>query len=139
VTIADLVEEYLATRAPGWLVLTVPEALECGLSALRFYAAHGTVQSLLETDPDGVVTDESSDLHRVNEDTGLTTGEWAIVRPLFTLYVEREQAMRLEASRAAGLEVYGRQVSEVAADIAMMESPEGLPARAFAAAAFTVE
>jgi hypothetical protein len=100
--------------------------------------AHGTVQSLLETDGEGVTTDTSGDLYRVNEETALTTGEWAIVRPLFALYVEREQAMRLEVSRAVSLEVYGRQVSEVTADIAVMESPEGLPARAFAAAAFTV-
>lgn len=74
----------------------------------------------------------------VTADTVLSMGEWALIRPLFVLYTERENAMRLEASRASGLEVYGRAVSEIASDIAFMESPDGLPSRAFSHAVIEV-
>ena len=67
----------------------------------------------------------------ISGDTVLSMGEWALIRPLFVLYTERENAMRLEASRAMGLEVYGRAVSEISGDIERMESPDGLPSRAF--------
>ncbi len=138
-TLADLVAEFVATRSPGWLVLTEAEAAECALAALRFYAAHGAVESLMTVDLDGLPVDTSVDLRPIQIAVELTTGEWSIVRPLFALYVEREQALRLEASRAAGLDVYGRPVSEIAGDIALMEGPDGVPSRAFAAAAVTVE
>ncbi|WP_374566037.1 hypothetical protein [Ideonella sp.] len=138
-TLADLVAEFVATRSPGWLVLTEAEAAECAVAALRFYAAHGFVASLVVVDPDGLPVDTSIDLRLIHLAVDLTTGEWSIVRPLFALYVEREQALRLEASRAAGLDVYGRPVSEIAGDIALMEGSDGVPSRAFAAAAVTVE
>ena len=138
-TLADLVAEYVATRSPGWLVLTEAEAAECAVAALRFYAAHGVIASLITVDPDGLPADTSVDLRLVQLEVDLTTGEWSIVRPLFGLYVEREQALRLEASRAAGLDVYGRPVSEIAGDIAVMEGPDGVPSRAFATPAVTVE
>lgn len=138
-TLADLVAEFVATRSPGWLVLTESEATECAVAALRFYAAHGAVASLVVVDPDGLPVDTSIDLGLVSAAADLTTGEWAVIRPLFSLYVEKEQALRLEASRAAGLDVYGRQVSEIAGDIAAMEGPDGVPSRAFAASAVTVE
>ena len=47
----------------------------------------------------------------------LSLSEWAIIKPLFELYVERENAMHLEASRVLGVDVYGRGVSEVKQDI----------------------
>jgi hypothetical protein len=139
VTLSELVAEFVATRSPGWLVLTEIESQECALAALRFYAAHGIVASLIVLDPDGVPVDTSADIGLIDATVELTAGEWAVVRPLFSLYVEKEQALRLEASRAAGLEVYGRQVAEVSADIAVMEGPDGLPSRAFGMPAVTVE
>lgn len=138
-TLADLVAEFVATRSPGWLVLTEVETQDCAVAALRFYAAHGVVASLIVVDPDGVPVDTSVDMRLIDATVDLTTGEWAVVQPLFCLYVEKEQALRLEASRAAGLEVYGRQVAEVTADISVMEGPDGLPSRAFGLPAVTVE
>ena len=61
--------------------------------------------------------------------TDVTVSEWAIIRPLFLLYVERETALQLEATRVMGADVFGRSSSEVATDIAQMEAE--LPHRAF--------
>jgi hypothetical protein len=44
------------------------------------------------------------------------------VRPLFILYVERENAVYLEASRSLGVDVYGRSASEIAQDIVQKET-----------------
>jgi hypothetical protein len=65
----------------------------------------------------------------VVNDLDLTMSELAIIKPLFNLYVTRENAIHLEASRALGLEVYGRSVAEIESDIKQIE--EDLPKRAF--------
>src|SRR5438094_50133 len=36
----------------------------------------------------------------------LTDGEWALIRPLYMLYIEKANAVALEASRTLGVEVY---------------------------------
>jgi hypothetical protein len=155
--IQALVTEFTGPRAPGWLVLAPHEVLNCAIDAARFYAGYGDIRSISGSDtlpgaPDpangpgdiGYLAPEPASaepvvepslpiksLGYVNDQTVLSMGEWALIRPLFVLYAERENAMRLEASRAMGLEVYGRSASEIASDIAAMESPDGLPARAF--------
>lgn len=73
----------------------------------------------------------------IDEDTDISTGEWAVIRPLFVLYCERENAARLEASRALGLDVYGRSVSEIAGEIHAMEN-ETIPNKAAVALAIEV-
>lgn len=65
----------------------------------------------------------------IDETTQLSDSEWAIIRPLFVLYVERETALQLEASRGLGMDVFGRSTSEIAADVAVLE--QELPKRAF--------
>lgn len=155
--IEALVTEFMGTRAPGWLVLDSPEVLECAVAAARFYAGYGDIKSISLSDtlpgapaptaggpadigyfapaPVSVepVIAESLPIKSpgyITIQTLLSTGEWAIIRPLFVLYTERENAMRLEASRAVGLDVYGRMVSEIASDIGMMEN-DILPGKAF--------
>lgn len=155
--VVDLVDEFVATRSPGWLVLTQPETLGSCIDAVRYYAAYGNIASLSLSDdlpgapepasasippgpdPEPVIAPSLpiKNLAFIDENTDLTVGEWALIRPLFLLYVERENSMRLEASRAAGIEVFGRSVSEVAQDITMMEN-ETLPARAFSHAVIEV-
>jgi hypothetical protein len=157
VIVLDLVTEYAATRSPGWLALTEPQTLAACIDATRYYAAYGNVSSLSLSDrlpgapdpgstsippgpdpvPDSVPSLPVKNLMFIDENTELTVGEWSVIRPLFVLYVERENAMLLEASRAAGIEVYGRSVSEVAQDITMMET-ETLPNRAFSHALIEV-
>lgn len=65
----------------------------------------------------------------LDENTVVTQGEWGFIRPLFMLYVEREQSIQLEASRNLGVDVYGRSTSEIDQDIARAEGD--IPERAF--------
>lgn len=154
--IGDLVEQYLAVRAPGWLVLDSIEAQECAIAAARLYAGYGDIKSLSHSDvlqqapgadvslplppdpaPDVVPALPVKDMELIDSETELTTGEWAIIAPLFRLYCERESAMRLEASRGMGVDVYGRSVSEVSQEITMMET-ETIPSKSFVSAILTV-
>lgn len=129
-TLSELVSEFASVRRPGWLVMADPELDQFGIEAARYYAAYGDIKSLSGSDvlPGAGDTPAGSDpvvapslpvkkLELISGDVELTVGEWALIRPLFLLYVERENALRLEASRANGLEVFGRSVSEVSADI----------------------
>lgn len=149
-TLSELITEFTSVRRPGWLVMADPELAQFGLEAVRFYAAYGDIKSLSNSDvlpgagdtlPSTPVTVVPSlpikRLELITETVELTPGEWAVIRPLFILYVERENALRLEASRANGLEVYGRSVGEVSADIARQEE-EIIPAKAFVYAAETI-
>lgn len=147
-TITELVSEFLAVRAPGWLVLAQPEVEECAVAAARFYAAYGDIRSLSKSDvlqeaagadqprpappevePELLPALPIKSLALITAATDVSTGEWAVIRPLFFLYTERENAQRLEASRGLGVDVFGRSVSEIAQDISREE--EALPAKAF--------
>jgi hypothetical protein len=65
----------------------------------------------------------------VDGTTVISQSEWAVIRPLFLLYVEREQALYLESTRAFGSDVYGRSSSEIMSDIDRAELD--LPGNAF--------
>lgn len=58
----------------------------------------------------------------LSADSDITDGEWGLIRPLYMLYVERENARGLEASRGMGVDVYGRTVDQVEADIRQYET-----------------
>lgn len=120
-TLQELIDQFTSVRRPGWLVMGDDELTQFGVEAVSFYAGHGDVRSI-----DG----GTPALVDITGDIALTPGEWSIIRPLFLLYVERENALRLEASRANGLEVFGRSASEIAADIKNYEE-EVLPSKAF--------
>ncbi|WP_186083669.1 hypothetical protein [Burkholderia gladioli] len=62
-------------------------------------------------------------------DTDITDSEWGLIRPLFMLYVERENGRGLEASRVEGVDPYGRSVDQVESDIRQYEGE--LPRLAF--------
>lgn len=59
----------------------------------------------------------------------LTVGEWSLIRPLFLLYIERENAIYLESTRVMGVDVFGRSVAEITTDIVAYEAE--LPKLAF--------
>lgn len=65
----------------------------------------------------------------IDADFCVSDGEWAVIRPLFELYVEKENALLLEASRGLGVDAYGRSVAEIEADITQKELE--LPSLAF--------
>jgi hypothetical protein len=115
--ISEMVGQYRSVRESTGLLLTPEELMECAINAARFYAGYGPLRLL----PSTAIEPEAA--------TGLTIGELALIRPLFVLYAEREQASMLEASRAANLDFYGRSVSEISADIQAAE--DGMSERSF--------
>lgn len=68
--------------------------------------------------------------------TDITVSEWAEIRPLFLLYVERETALHMEATAMLGASGLGRSSSEVAGDISQYEAD--YPRKVFFFEAFTV-
>jgi hypothetical protein len=121
-TLSAMVAGFLQTRAPGWLVLAAPEANDCALRAVQFYAGYGPIRSLNGTDP-------ITDLSTVDLTVVLTPGEWSIIFPLFLLYLEFENAQRLEASESDGVQKWGRSSETIKQDIDKLQ--EDMPKRAF--------
>jgi hypothetical protein len=152
-----LAAEYLTIRAAGGLVLIQAEVTDCAIRAARHYAAYGNLRSIslsdalpeapapgataipAAADPEPTVVESLpvKNLTYITDQTEVSVGEWSSIQPLFTLYVEKENAMRLEASRSMGIEVYGRSVGEIAQDISREE--EAMPQKAFSHAVLTVE
>lgn len=152
-----LATEYLAIRAAAGVVLVQADVTDCAVRAARHYAAYGNLRSISLSDvlpgapapgateipaapdpePAVVASLPVKNLTYITDQTEVSVGEWSSIQPLFTLYVEKENAIRLEASRAMGIEVYGRSVSEVAQDISREE--ESMPQKAFSHAVVTVE
>ncbi len=98
---------YLTHIKPTGLVLD-KEAVEAqALKVAIYYTAFGSLEHQMDAD--------------VSLDTLVTFEEWSTIQPLFELYVERENAIVLEASRVMGVEVYGRSVSEIKNDITQSE------------------
>jgi hypothetical protein len=127
VKLSGLVAEFMAERDGSGLYADDPAIDRCAIAAARFYAAYGPVASMDDVDPP--VTE-------VTADTELTTGEWALIRPLFLLYVERIEVRVQEASAAAGHVAVGRSAETVAGDIKAME--EAIPHMSFVEPAFSV-
>lgn len=106
---------------PLGTVLTDSILLAMGVAAVSRYSGYAALRSAPE---------------EINGDTDLSMGEWVIIRPLFLLYVERENALYLEASRGMGLDPYGRTVGEITADITAYEGE--LPRLAFSRMPVTI-
>ena len=111
----DLAEQFAGTERPAGNLLSSEAILAQAVAATRMYAGYGKLSSA----PQGVITG----------DIDVSVSEWAVIRPLFLLYVERENALQLEASRGLGVDVFGRDSSTIAADITQIEME--LPAKAF--------
>lgn len=90
------------------LVVTQETVLAQAIAAARFVAGWKTFEHY-EFARQGPITGE----------VVLSHSEWALIRPLFVLMVERQNAQALEASRTFGVEAYGRTSSEIEADIRM--------------------
>lgn len=67
----------------------------------------------------------------IGGDTLISQSEWSVIRPLFILYIERENAMLLESTHMFGAEVYGRSSSEINNDIQQMETDPMIAHRMF--------
>lgn len=120
--ISDLAAQHMA-QLPLGLVLT-PEQVERSLrDAVRFYCGHADLESGDVVDARALINGDST------QDADLSHSEFSLIQPLWLLYLERENAMAMEASRSFGPEMVGRSVAEVVMGITDYESR--LPMLAF--------
>ncbi len=122
----EWVSQFTDNERPVSLLLDSDVVTAQAIAAVNFYAGYARLvaHELLTVTP------------VIDADTAITVSEWAIIRPLFLLFIEREQAIQLEASRGLGVDVYGRSVSEIASEITQYEME--LPHKAFSADIITV-
>jgi len=107
-SLSQLVSDFLTEERAVGVLLSEQMVMAQAKAAVRFYAGYADLINVQDGDT-------------LSCDTLLTPGEWAIIRPLFLLFVERESALQLEASRGLGVDPYGRSTSEIAGEIAAYE------------------
>lgn len=117
--LAALVDRYMAEERPVGTVLDPATVHGQAVAAASFVAAYAELGS----------TD-------ITAETDISLGNWALIRPLFVLYTERENALMLESTRGLGLDVFGRMVSEISSDITMEE--QAIPEKSFCSPIQTV-
>lgn len=152
--ISALCADFMARRQSGGLFLEASEVTACCIKAVRFYTAYG----YLKTPPPSWVVNSATwanvgssevwpsefdklqsgngDMAAISSAIDITTSEWALIMPLFEAYTEKESALRLEASRGMGADVYGMTASEVDQKISQLE--EAMPGKAFQEDSWTV-
>lgn len=118
-TLADLAEKFATQERPAGNLLDDVTVLAQAVAATRFYAGYAVIRARDGADP----------VQTIDGALEISESEWALIRPLFLLYVERETALQLEASRGMGIDPFGRSASEIAAEISQAEAD--MPRRAF--------
>lgn len=117
--LADLAQTFATQERPAGNLLDDETVLAQAVAATRFYAGFAALRA----------HEGAAPVPDIDGDTNITTSEWALIRPLFMLYAERETALQLEASRGMGIDPFGRSASEIAAEVAQAEAD--MPHRAF--------
>lgn len=120
-TLSELADRFAKSERGAGNILDDESVLAQAIAAASFYAGYASIDS---------------DAMLIDGDTKISLSEWAIIRPLFILYVERESAIQLEASRGLGVDVFGRSTSEIASEITILESD--LPRKAFSQPIITI-
>lgn len=153
-TLAALAQMFASQERPAGNLLDEDGVVAQAVAATRFYAGYAWLRAQQQTVPvpmpmpdpgrlgaghlpcgGGAASSLRPDT-QITGETDISGSEWAIIRPLFLLYVERETALQLEASRGLGIDPYGRSVSEIATEITQAEAD--LPHRAFSVPIITV-
>lgn len=125
--ISQLVAQFFAVLPLG-CVLDEEQVTRSLRKATRQYCGYAQLSS--QTASDGTFTDIDATDTAVNaQDFDLSPSELAVIRPLWKLYIDEENALALEASRSQGADPFGRSASEVAAAIAEYE--QRLPSLCF--------
>ena len=115
----ELVSDWEEKERPIASLLDTESLIANAVAATRFYAGFsGLCAEKHEDDGHPQVPSFSN----ITGDTEINTSEWALIRPLFLLYVEKEEARQLGASRGMGLDPYGRSSSEVQSEITQYET-----------------
>lgn len=133
-TLSALADRFATLERPAGNLLDTETVLAQAVAAASFYAGYAAITSRI---PAPVVFPAlPAPAPVISGDTEISESEWALIRPLFMLYVERETALQLEASRGMGMDVYGRSTGEIAGDITQAEAE--LPRLAFCSVIITV-
>jgi len=104
--IRQLTAQHMA-ELPIGCVLTSEQVERSLRDAARQYCGYADLDSGEEVDASALVGDNPA------QDVDLNTSELSVIRPLWLLYLEKENSMALEASRTQGAELFGRAVAEV--------------------------
>ncbi|MBV4524313.1 hypothetical protein KVG88_30025 [Pseudomonas sp. SWRI74] len=104
--ISALVAQYVAVLPIG-CILTEQQIERHLLSATRFYYGCADLASGEPVGADALIATNAA------QDVDLSESELTLIRPLWDLYMEKENSMALEASRTQGAELFGRAVAEV--------------------------
>lgn len=120
-TIRELAKDFLEKEKPLFSMLDEAAVTNLLIVATRFYSGFAVLA-------DETANDTIPQLTKITDSTKLNSSEWAIILPLFRLYVEREEAKQLEASRGMGADPFGRNSSEIQSDITALENDMGLKA-----------
>jgi len=130
------VERFSQDERAAGSILDEPATLAQGIAAVNFHSGFADLKVHLAIPIADPAPEPPIDYPEITALTDISVSEWAMIRPLFLLYVERETALQLEASRGMGIDVFGRSSSEVQGDIALIESE--YPHRAFLTDIITV-
>lgn len=133
--LSQIVDAYMAD-IPAGIVLGRTQIERTLKNAVRLFCAYAVIASAPPAEGQAHTAIDATNSIASGQDFDLSPSEYGIIGPLFRLYVERENAMNLEASRALGLDVFGRQVSEIEQEIRQYETE--LPSMAFSEPIVTV-
>ncbi|MBT9100159.1 hypothetical protein KFZ76_20865 [Methylovulum psychrotolerans] len=106
-TLTELVNRFLVNERPLGVVLDERVVMAQAIAATVYYDGYASLASAPAA---------------IDETTVLNNVEWAVIRPLFLLYVERETALYLEAAQVLGVTLFGRGSEAVQKAIAAAES-----------------
>ncbi|MFA5920133.1 MAG: hypothetical protein WC856_02430 [Methylococcaceae bacterium] len=119
-TVSDLVAKFAAERPIGGM-LDDTVVLAQALAAVSYYSGWADLDTHLAIPIAVPAPSPPTPYPAITANTVVSVSEWALIKPLFLLYVERENSLYLEASRGKGVDVFGRASSEVSGDITQME------------------
>lgn len=125
--ISQLVANYVAVLPIG-CVLAEDQITRSLRGAVRQFCGYARLRKARDAN-DNYVYIDATETATGDQDFDLTEGELAVIKPLWHLYMERENALALEASRTQGAELFGRSTGEVGPAIEQYESR--LPSLAF--------
>jgi hypothetical protein len=133
--LTDILSAYMDALPTG-IILDETQIARHLKAAVRFFCGHATLKNHPPEDG-GVHSPVNADNEIDGEsDFDLTPGEFALIKPLWYLYVEYENAIGLEASRGQGLDVYGRASSEIRQELTQLETD--MPRIAYVEPVFSV-
>lgn len=121
--LSDILAAYMES-VPVGIILDEDQITRHLKGAVRFFCGHAVLKNhppIASGDAVHSPVNASNDIEG-DQDFDLTLGEYALIKPLFYLYVELENATGLEASRGQGLDVYGRSASEIRQELTQLEN-----------------